>query len=162
MDSRFTATRRGRRIMKAAVLASLLVATHAGAACAASLTVVTEKLNAAAAACGISEAQLQSMAVRTLESSPAQPDADAGGVLNVRVTVTKSNPCAARISVQIKALEKSSPSAGIADATRRRRVPAVLLCDKSGDYSAPKAEFAIEVESVAQNFINRCLGSLKY
>jgi hypothetical protein len=124
--------------------------------------VVIEKLSAAAVACGISEARLQSMALRTLESSPLQPDADAGGVLNVRVTVTKPNPCAARISVHIRALERPSPSTGTANPARRPGVPSVMLCDKSGDYSAPKVDFAMEVESVAQNFIKRCLGSLKY
>jgi hypothetical protein len=144
------------------VLVALLLGTYAGAGVAASLTVMIEKLNAAAAACGISEAQLHNMAVRTLESSPLQPDANAGGVLNVRVTVTKPNPCSARISVQIKAIEKPSPSTGVADPMRRPRAPSVMLCDKSGDYSAPKTDFSIEVESVAQNFIKRCLGSLKY
>jgi hypothetical protein len=151
--------------MKATVvLVALLVATYASAARAASLTVVIENLNAAAKACGISEPQLESVALRTLGNSQLQPDADAGGWLNVRVTVTQTrrNPCVARISVQMKAFAKRLPSGGIANPKQRSRVPVVVLCNRDGNYSTPKAAFSLEVESAVEDSIKQCLGSLKY
>ena len=151
--------------MKAkAVLAALLVATHAGATRAASLPVVIEKLNAAANACGISEPQLESVALRALESSQFQPDADAGGSLHVRVVVTKTprSPCAARISVKMKAFKKPLPSDKMPNPKQRSRGPVVLLCTKNSDYSAPKDRFALEIESAMEYSIRQCLGSLKY
>ncbi len=146
------------------VLAVLLVATHASAARAASLPVVIEKLNAAATACGISEPQLERVALRALESSQFQPDPDAGGWLNVRVTVTQSrrSPCAARISVQMKAFRKPLPPGGMPNPQQRSRVPVVVLCSKNGDYSEPKDRFSPEIESAMEYSIRQCLGSLKY
>jgi hypothetical protein len=142
----------------------LLVATFAGAARAASLPVVIEKLNAAATACGISESQLGSVARRVLESSQWKPDADAGGWLNVRVTVTQAgrNACTARISVRMRAVAKPLPSDGTAKPKQRPRAPNVVLCNESGDVSALKAAFSSEVESATQYSIGQCLGSLKY
>ena len=151
--------------MKATVvLVALLVATYASAARAASLTVMIENLNAAAEARGIYEPQLESVALRTLRNSQLQPDADAGGWLKVRVTVTQNrrNPCVARISVRMKAFAKPLPSGGIANPKERSRIPVIVLCNKGGDYSAPKAAFSLEVESAVEHSINQCLGSLKY
>jgi hypothetical protein len=124
---------------------------------------VIEKLNAAATACGISEPQLESVALRTLESSQFQPDADAGGWLHVRVAVTQTrrSPCAARISVQMKAFKKPLPPGGIPNPKQRSRVPVVVLCSKNSDYSAPKDSFALEIESATEYSIRQCLGSLK-
>jgi hypothetical protein len=154
----------GGKMKAMVVLAALLVATYASATRAASLPVVIEKLNAAATACGISEPQLESVALRTLESSQFQPDADAGGWLHVRVTVTKSrrNPCAARISVQMKAFRKPLPSGGMPNSKQRSRVPVVVLCSKNNDYSAPNDRFSLEIESAMEYSITQCLGSLKY
>ena len=151
--------------MKARVaLVALLVAAHANIAHAASLPVVIEKLNEAAKTCGLSESQLESLALRTLESSQLQPDTNAGGWLHVRVTVnqTRRNPCAAHISVQMKAAAKPLPSGGIANPRQRSRVPDVVLCNEGGDYSAPKAAFSLEIESAVEHYIKQCLGSLKY
>lgn len=151
--------------MKATVvLAALLVAIYASATRAASLPVVIEKLNAAATACVISEPQLESVALRTLESSQFQPDADAGGWLNVHVTVTQTqrNPCAARISVKMNAFRKPLPSGGVPNLKQRSRVPVVVLCNKSSDYSAPRDRFSLEIESAMEFSIRQCLGSFKY
>lgn len=151
--------------MKAtAALLVLLIATHASIARAASLPVVVERLNKAAKACGISESQLEGVALRTLGNSPLQPDTNAGGWLRVRVTVTQKRrvPCAAHISVQMKAVAKTLPSTRIANPKQRPRVPDVVLCNESGDYSAAKAVFPLEVESAVEHAINQCLGSLKY
>ena len=145
-------------------LVAFLVAVHANVAHAASLPVVIEKLNEAAKTCGLSESQLESVVLRTLESSQLQPDANAAGWLHVRVTVnqTRRNLCAAHISVQMKASAKALPAGGIADPKRRSRVPDVMLCGEGGDYSAPKATFSLEIESAVEQFIKQCLGSLKY
>ena len=151
--------------MKAMVLlAVLLVATSSSATRAASLPVVIEKLNAAATACGISEQQLENVALRTLEGSQFQPDADAGGWLHVHVTVsqTRRNPCAARISVQMKAFRKPLSPGGMPNPQLRSRVPVVVLCSKNNDYSAPKDRFALEVASAMEYLTRQCLGSLKY
>jgi hypothetical protein len=151
--------------MKATVtLVVLLVAMHASVARAASLPVVIEGLNEAAKACGISEPQLESVALRTLGNSQVQPDADAGGWLHVSATVTQSRrtACVARISVQMKAFEKPFPSGGIANPIQRSGVPVVVLCSEGGDYSAAKADFPLEVESAVEYSIKQCLSSLKY
>jgi hypothetical protein len=146
------------------VLAALRAATYAAATRATSLPVVIEKLNAAATACGISEPQLESVALRTREGSPFQSDADAGGWLHVHVTVTQTrrNPCAAHISVKMKAFRKPSPSGVMPDPKQRSRVPVVVHCSKSSDYSAPKDHFSSEIESAMEYSIRQCLGSLKY
>jgi hypothetical protein len=151
--------------MKATVaLIVMLVVTHAGVARAASLPVVIDGLNEAAKACGISEPQLESVALRTLENSQLQPDADAGGWLHVSASVTQSRrtACVARISVQMKAVEKPLPSGGIASPIQHSGVPVVVLCSEGGDYSAANAEFPAEVESAVEYSINQCLSSLKY
>ncbi len=151
--------------MKSSIaVAALLVAAYANAGRAAPLTVVIEKLNPAAKACGISEPQLETVALRTLEKSRFQPDPDAGGTLNVHVTGTgtRRNVCGARISVQMQAVKKPLPSAGTAKPKLRSRVPVVVLCDKSSQYSASKASFPVAIESVVEYSIRQCLGSLKY
>ena len=102
--------------MKAKVaLVALLVAAHANIAHAASLPVVIEKLNEAAKTCGLSESQLESLALRTLESSQLQPDTNADGWLHVHVTVNQArrDRCAAHIAVQMKASAKPLPRAGL-------------------------------------------------
>jgi hypothetical protein len=151
--------------MKAnAALVALLVVAWTAAADAAPLRVVIEKLNPAAATCGISEPQLEAVAVRTLGASPYAPDADAGGWLNVRVTVAQSrrSACTARIAVQMKASVKPASSAGDASHGKPARIPVVVLCDKRGDFSAPRDGFPVEVESALEYTIRQCLGSLRY
>jgi hypothetical protein len=152
------------RICSAVAVVALLVATYASAAGAASLPVLIEKLSPAAKACGLSESQLETVAVRTLDNSRWQPDPDAGGWLNVRVSVTRArrNPCVARVSVQMKASAKRSPSDGIAKPKQRSRAQAVVLCSKTGTYSPPRDIFSQGVESAVEYSINGCLGSLKY
>ncbi len=146
------------------VLVALLVSACSCVGRAASLPVVIEQLNATAKTCGISEPGLESVARRTLEDSQVHPDADAGGWLNVRVTVARTarNPCVARISVRMKAFSKRSPSGALTNAKQISRRPVVVLCDKSGDYSASKAAFSVEVGSVVEQSIKQCLGSLRY
>jgi hypothetical protein len=142
---------------------ALFMAGYATAASAAPLPVVIEKLNAAAIACGIAEPSLESVARRTLENSLWQPDTDAGGWLNVRVTVT-GNPrraCAARITVEMKAFAEPSAGSGIVNAKQSLRGPLVALCARTGTYSPSKAVFVVEVESAVESSINACLGSLK-
>jgi hypothetical protein len=151
--------------MKARVaFVALLVAARASVVHAASIPVAIEELSDAAKTCGISEAQLESTALRTLEGSPLQPDSDAGGWLHVRVNVTRTwrSACAARISVQMKAATKTSPSGGVANPKQRSSAPEVLLCNEGGDYSASKANFSLEIESAVDQYIKHCLGSLKY
>ena len=151
--------------MKAKVaLVASLVAAHANIAHAASFPVVIEKRNEAAKTCGLSESQLESLAVRTLESSQLQPDTNADGWLHVHVTVNQArrNRCAAHIAVQMKASAKPLPAGRTANPRQRSRVPDVALCNEGGDYSAAKAAFPLEIESAAEYSINQCLGSLKY
>jgi hypothetical protein len=146
------------------VLAALLVAFRAGAAPASSLPVAIEKLNPAAIACGISEPQLERVAMRTLDASRYRPDPDAGGWLNARVTVTQARrgACAARVSVQMKAVRKPTQAGAVPNSRKRSRNPAIVLCSKNGDYTAPKDRFAVEIESAVEYSIRQCLGSLQY
>jgi hypothetical protein len=142
--------------------AALLVATCASLARAAPLPVVIEKLSATATACGISELQLESLARRTLENSRVQSDAGAGGWLRVRVKVTSTrrNSCTARISAGMKAFAKASHKA--ANPSQRPSLPVIVLCDKTSEYSAPKAAFPSAIGSVVEYSIKQCLGSLQY
>jgi hypothetical protein len=149
--------------MRLATIASVAVLA-AGSARAASLPIVIEPLNAAAKACGLAEPQLESVALLTLQQSEMQPDASAGGSLNVRVTVTQSRRgrCAARISVAMKAFAKPRPSDGVAKSRQPSRLPVVVLCSKAGDYSASRNTFPLQVESAIEHWIRRCVGSLRY
>ena len=152
------------RTMTIPVLVSVLLVSYAGAARTASLPVVIEHLSPAASACGLSESQLESVALRTLQNSRFQPEAGAGGSLNVRVTVSqrRRNPCLARVSVRMKALAKPSSSGNTTNPKQRSRAPVVVLCNKAGDYSAPKAALSLKVESAVEYYINRCLASFDY
>jgi hypothetical protein len=143
---------------------ALVVATLANAAFAASFDVVIAKLDPTATACGLSEGDLEKVARRTLESSPVQPDADAGGSLNVRVTTraVQRTFCTARISVRMKAVAKPLPVGGTANANTRPRPPVVMLCDKGGNYQATKVTFPVKVESAVEHSIRQCLRSLRY
>ena len=153
-----------RDIMGALVaFVSVLVATHASQARAAPLPVVIDKLSATATACGITEPQLESLARRTLENSRVQLDADAGGWLRVRVNVTSArrNSCTARISARMKAFAKPSRYAKAADPSQRSGLPVVVLCDKTSEYSTPKAAFSSAIGWGLEYSIKQCLGSLQ-
>jgi hypothetical protein len=155
----------GEERMKAKVaFVAFLVAAHAGATLAASIPVTIDGLDDAAKACGITESPLESVALRTLESSRLQPDSNADGWLQVRVTVTRMlrRPCAAHISVQMKASRKPSSSDGVVDPGQRSRAPEVVLCNEGGDYTASKANLSPEIESAVEQYVRQCLGSLKY
>jgi hypothetical protein len=147
------------------ILVALLVTTYARAPEAASLPVVIDELNAAAAACGISKPQLEGVALRTLEASRYQPEADGDGQLNVRVTVTQSSRarCVANVSVKMKAYTHSAPAASGLQSTSRQhaRAPNVVLCDKSGKYASSRDRFGLEIESAVEYSVRRCLASLK-
>jgi hypothetical protein len=152
-----------RKVIAIVAFAMLLVAAHVGVTSASSFPVVVEKLGATAAACGISESQLEAVALRTVGASDLQPDADSGGQLYLRIAVTQARraSCSARLSVQMKAIEKPSPSLA-GTAKQRSRQPTVVLCSKSGDASAPKNSFPLELESVIEYYVGQCLNSLKY
>ncbi len=145
-------------------LVVLLIAARPSLAHPVSLPVMIDKLNDAAKACGISESQLENVALRTLEDNRLQPDSDSGGWLHVRATIHPAprNLCAAHISVQMKASPKPVPSNGVANLNERFRVPNVVLCDEGGDYAAPKVTLSSEIESAVEQSIKQCLASLKY
>lgn len=143
---------------------ALLVATFANAAPAASFDVAIAKLDPTATTCGLSAADLERVARRTLENSQVPAKADAGGTLRVRVTAggVRKTTCAARLSIQMKAVANALPADGMANAQLRSRRPVVLLCDKGGNYQATKAVFPLAVESGLERSVRQCLGSLKY
>ena len=144
-------------------LVALLLATYANHARAAPLPVVIDKLSTTATACGISEAQLESVAWRTLENSRVQPDVGAGQWLRVGVQASsiRRGSCTARISVEMKAFVKPRRFVRAAKPRPRSGLPVIVLCDKSSEYSAPKAGFSSGLASEVEYSIKQCLGSLQ-
>lgn len=146
-----------------AAVVAVLVLTYNAPARAAPLLVVIDALNATATACGISEPQLESLARRTLENSQVQPDAGAGGWLRVQVKMisTRRNSCTARISARMKAFAEPSRFSKAAALRQRSGLPVIILCDKTSEYSAPRAAFSSAIGWAVEYSIKQCLGSFQ-
>jgi hypothetical protein len=140
---------------------ALLFFAYAPLAGSAPLPVEIEKLNAAAASCGITESRLDDVTRRALEASQRQPNDGPAGQLNVAVSVNqiRGAVCKAQVAVRMKAYTTASLSSTNPRRGQHALAPVIVLCDKSGSYSAPKGSFSVKVETAVDYSVRQCLSS---